>query len=238
VVAIGRDMAGRLRDLGVDEARLRVIPNWADASAIRPLDGPSPLRAELGLGDAFVVMHSGNVGFSQGLETLLEAAAILRGEADVRFLIAGNGAAKPPLVRRAHEARLENVAFLDYQPKARLAESLGTADLHVIGLRAGLAGLIVPSKVYGVMAAARPFVAAVEPASEVALVAEEAGCGVRVDPGDAKLLAVRILELAADRAALTAMGRSGREEMERRYDRPIATNAYRELLEEVAGAGR
>jgi len=236
VVAIGRDMAQALRGLGVPEDRLRIISNWADADAIQPSTAPSALRRRLGLEDAFVVMHSGNVGLSQELDTLLEAARAMSDEADIHFLIAGNGAAKPALVRRARGWRLANVSFVDYQPQAQLSESLGTADLHAIGLRRGLGGLIVPSKVYGIMAAGRPFVAAVERSSEVALVAEEAGCGIRVEPGDPDALASAILELKQDGARRDDMGRRGREELERRYERSIASGRYRDLLERIAGA--
>jgi glycosyltransferase involved in cell wall biosynthesis len=115
------------------------------------------------------------------------------------------------------------VEFLSHQPKESLADSLGAADLHVIGLRRGLAGYIVPSKLYGIMAAGKPYVGAVEPDSEPALVAEEHGCGIVVEPDHPGALADAILQ--AREMPMEEMGRRGREAFERLYDRPIATAA-------------
>jgi colanic acid biosynthesis glycosyl transferase WcaI len=236
VVVIGRDMERRLATQGVPPAKIRVIPNWADGSLIRPLEGASRLRLEQGWQDRFVVMHSGNVGLSQELGVLLEAADRLRGHEDVAFAIVGNGAAKAGLQREAARRRLGNVRFLPYRPKEELSDSLGAADVHVVSLRRGLAGCIVPSKVYGIMAAGRPFIGAVEESSEVAMIIREHECGARIDPNDPDALARAILKMRE--TPRDAMGKRGRLAFERLFDRPIATEAYRELLEEVASRGR
>ncbi len=231
VVAIGRDMERRLVDLGTDPTKIRVIPNWADGSAIRPLMEPSRLRREHGWGDRFVVMHSGNVGLSQDLGTLLDATDLLRGEPDILFAIVGDGAAKAGLQKEAARRSLDNVEFLPYQPKEELSDSLGSADLHVVGLSRGLAGYIVPSKVYGILAAGRPYIAAVESGAEPALLAEEHSCGIRVEPGDPAALSEAILNLR--HLPNQEMGANGRRALVERFDRPIATEAYRRLLESV-----
>jgi putative colanic acid biosynthesis glycosyltransferase WcaI len=238
VVAIGRDMAARLRALEVPERKLRIIPNWCDGSIVRPLDGPSKLRSELNLDDRFVVMHSGNVGFSQELDTLLDAATALRDDPEIHFLIVGDGAARPSLETKARARGLANVTFLGYRSKDELSDALGAADLHVVGLRRGLEGLIVPSKMYGVMAAGKPFIASVDRRSEVALVVEETGCGIRLEPGDATQLASAIAELRHDEGRLAEMGRRGRSRLESEFERTRATGAYRDLLQSlVRGRG-
>lgn len=233
VVAIGRDMERRLLASGAPRDRLHVIPNWIDTTAVQPLDGTSPLRETQGWGDRFVVMHSGNVGLSQDLDTLVRAAEQLRNDADVLIAIVGEGGSKATLQEMA--ANLDNIVFLPYQPKEQLSASLGAADLHVIGLRRGLAGAIVPSKVYGIMAAGRPFLAALEADSEVDLLAREFGCGIRVDPGDPTALADGIRR--ARSLDLVAMGAAGRAAAVERFDRQVATEAYRNLLERVAARG-
>ncbi len=233
VVAIGRDMEARLLEQGVPLDKVEVIPNWADGSLIRPVEGPSPLRAEWGWRDRFVVMHSGNVGLSQGLETLVAAADLLRSHPDILIAIVGEGASKADLRRDAARRRLENVVFLPYQPKKALPESLAAADVHLLSLKRGLAGYIVPSKTYGIMAAGKPFIAAVEEGSEPALIVEEHGCGIRIEPGDPHALAGAILRARDE--PLEEMGRRGRQAFEKLYDRPIATAAYRELLETLVG---
>jgi colanic acid biosynthesis glycosyl transferase WcaI len=238
VVAIGRDMEQRLVENGVPAEKIRVIPNWADGSLIRPLQAPSSLRAAHGWNDHFVVMHSGNVGLSQDLRTLVGAADLLQSDEDIRFVVIGEGASKAALERDVNARGLTNIDLLPYQPKASLSESLGAADVHFVGLRRGLAGAIVPSKVYGIMAAGKPIVAAIEEDSEPAMLIREHQCGVRVEPGDAQALASAILEMRS--AGLDAMGKRGREALDRLYDRPIATGAYRTLLEGIvqARAGR
>ena len=233
VVAIGRDMARRLVALGSDPSRIHVIPNWADGAAIRPLEEPSKLRQERGWDDRFVVMHSGNVGLSQELGTLLAAADRLRDEPDVVVAIVGEGASKAGLRAEAARRGLTNVEFLPYQPKEQLADSLGAADLHVVGLRRGLAGYIVPSKVYGILAAGRPYVAGVEREAEPALIAEDYSCGVRVEPEDPVALAAAIMGVKHEGGG--TMGANGRAALERHFDRPIATGAYLRLLEAVRG---
>ncbi len=232
VVAIGRDMERRLVALGTDRRRIEVIPNWADGSAIRPLPGPSRLREERGWEDRFVVMHSGNVGLSQDLGTLLAAAEILRDDPEIHVAIVGDGASKAALQAEAERRGLFNVEFLPYRAKEDLSDSLGAADVHVIGLAPGLAGTIVPSKLYGILAAGRPYVAAVEAGTEPALVAEEHGCGIRVAPAQPHALAEAIRSMR--RADLTGMGANARRALEDRFDRPIATERYRQTLERAA----
>ncbi len=232
VVAIGRDMEQQLLRLGVPPERLAVIPNWADGMLIRPSPSAKAFRERHGWADRFVVMHSGNVGLSQDLPTLLRAADRLRNHPDIVFAIVGDGASRPALERLARALGLPNLSFLPYQPKEELSASLGAADVHVIGLERGLAGYIVPSKVYGIMAAGRPFVAAVEEGSEPALLAEEHGCGIRVDPGHPAALVDAILAMRA--MPREEMGQRGRQVFESLYDRPIATSKYRSLLEQVA----
>lgn len=234
VVSIGRDMDRRLLELGVPRHRIETIRDWSDGTLVRVLDGPSALREEFGWEDRFVVMHSGNVGLSQSLETLVEAAALLRDHEEILIAIVGDGVAKAGLERRVREQKLTNVAFLPYQAKASLSESLGAADIHYVGLKRGLAGFIVPSKVYGILAAGKPFIAAVEEESEPAYIAREHGCGIVTSPDDPDALAEAILE--SRRQPLDEMGRRARAAFEKHFDRPISTEAYRRLLEEVAAS--
>ena len=163
--------------------------------------------------------------------SLVEAADRLRDETDIVFAIVGEGAAKAVLQTDVRRLELRNVEFLPTQPYETLSDSLGAADVHVVGLRRGLAGYIVPSKVYGILAAGRPYVAAVEAGAEPALIAEEHGCGIRVEPDDPAALADGILRMRD--SDLGEMGRNARKAFEERFDRPRATEAYRRILEDV-----
>jgi glycosyltransferase involved in cell wall biosynthesis len=181
-------------------------------------------------------MHSGNVGLSQSLDTMIEAAALLRDRPDLVFVIVGEGAAKARLQADVERQGLNNLKFLSYQARTTLSESLGAADVHVVALKRGLAGFIVPSKVYGIMAAGKPMIAAVEAQSEPGRIVEEHKCGVRVEPDDPRALADGIL--AMKNGSGVDMGKRARAAFELAYDRPIAIASYKAVLEEAVHSPR
>ena len=151
IVTLGHDMARRIVDKGVPTDKVVVVPDWVDCGRIRPLDS-NPFRRSFG--DKFVVMYSGNLGLSQQLEAVLEAADRLRDDNRILFALIGEGARKKWLEERARAMGLTNVTFLPYQPLENLGASLSAADLHLIPLAPGAAGCLVPSKIYGILAAA------------------------------------------------------------------------------------
>jgi colanic acid biosynthesis glycosyl transferase WcaI len=211
VTVLSEDLAVNVRaKLGAALAdRVVVIPNFADVDSIRPVDRMTPYRAELGIGSEPLVMYAGNVGFSQSLELMLEAA---RRRPDVAFVINGGGSARIALIEAA--SGLPNVRFGEYQPRARLSEVLGTADLHVVPLRSGLASASVPSKTYSILAAGRPLLASIDRETEVARIVERTGCGAAVEPDDPERFCAALDQLLADRQALGEAGRKGREWVE------------------------
>jgi colanic acid biosynthesis glycosyl transferase WcaI len=233
VVAIGERMRERLvEEKGADPSRVHVIHNWADCDAIQPGDKNNAFARAHGLADKFVVMHSGNVGLSQNLGVVIDAAERLRAHDRLVVAIVGDGAHRERLERAAVERHLTNVRFFPYQQKARLHESFATADAFLVSLKQGIEGYIVPSKLYTILAAGRPFVAAVDPSCEVARLAIEHRCGVLAAPGDADALASAILTLHDDPAMARAMGERARQ-LAWRFDRRAAAQAYYELFVRV-----
>ena len=200
---------------------VRVVENFVDVEGIRPRDRMTPYRHELGLGDEPVVMYAGNVGYSQGLDVLISAA---RRNPDVSFVINGDGAALADL--RAQAADLANVRFGAYQPDDRLAEVLATADVHLVSLRAGLAAVSVPSKVYSILAAGRSVIAAVDPGSEIDRLVTQSGAGLVVPPGDVNALSQAVSSLARDSARRMTCGTAGRAYIERHPSSRDAAQAY------------
>jgi len=209
-------------------SRVHVIPNFVDVEAIRPGQRSAPLRAELGLGDGPLVVYSGNVGFSQSLELLLSAARELP---EVSFLISGDGSAKASLVEQASaEGGLRNVHFSGYQPKERLSELLGIADLHVVPLRAGLGNVSVPSKTYSILAAGRPILASIDAGTEVPRILEVSGAGVAVEPDRPDLFVAALRGLLADPKGLERRGAAGRAWVENAASPAAVARRYEELL--------
>ena len=207
------------------------MPAWADCGAIQPIVS-NPFRAQFG--DKFVVMYSGNLGFSQQLDSVLDAAEQMHSDPRVLFVLIGEGACKEQLLARTAERGLTNVMFLPYQPKEGLGQSLSAADLHLIPLAPGTAGCIVPSKVYAILAAGRPFVAMMEQHAEVARLAREHNVGFVVSPGDAAGLAGATRKALAHPDLLHQMGSRARGLALERFDRPKVTREFGDMLANVA----
>jgi colanic acid biosynthesis glycosyl transferase WcaI len=234
VVVLGDDMRDRVLQRGIDPARIAIVPNWTDTRLLRPSEPGNALRRSWGVDGRLVLMYSGNLGLSQGLDHVLQAARDLRDQ-PVEFVFVGDGARKADLMARAADWSLGNVRFLPYQPKERLAESLGAADLHLITLQRGLAGFIVPSKLYGILAAGRPYIAAVDADSDVAAVTARGQCGLRIDPNDPELLVQAIHWCLEHPQELQAMGDRGRQLAEQYFDRRIAVSRFARVLTELHG---
>jgi len=235
IVAIGETMRARLEQKGAAAERISVIANWADTGALRPAPRDNAWSRKHGFDGRFVVMHSGNVGHAQDLDALVRAATLLRELDDLTVAIIGGGARHAELVALAKALGAERVTFLPYQPRELLAQSLSAADVHVVGLARGLAGYVVPSRLYGILAVGRPVIVAADGETETARLVERVGCGVTVPPGRPDLLAAAIRRAHDGELDLAEMGERGRAYVATEGDRRTAVGRYRELLLDLAG---
>lgn len=229
VVALGETMRRRLIEKGTEPAKTVVIPDWADCSEVVPGPKQNPFSVAHGIANKFVVMHSGNIGLSQGLETVIDSAVHLAKVPDIQVVLVGSGVKKSFLEERVCSLGLKNVSFLPYQPKEGLRNSFASADVFVISLKRGLAGYIVPSKLYGILAAGRPYVAAVEEECEIAAITQKYRCGLLAEPGDAGDLAEKILVLYRDPVLARRLGANAHQAA-LQFDRPLQVRAYYDLF--------
>ncbi len=236
VVAIGDTMRQRLESKGAPGERIRVIPNWIDTRAITPQEHENEWKKQKKLTGKFVVMHSGNVGHAQDLDVLVRATTFLRDLDDLCVVIVGFGARHAEIASLASRLEADAVKFLPYQPREVLPLSLAAADLHFVGLAKGLAGYVVPSRLYGILAAGRPVVVSADAESETAQVVAQVGCGVVVEPGRPELVAAVIRDAYEGKLDLAEMGRRGREYVTAEADRGVAVGRYRTVLRELAGS--
>ncbi len=234
VVAIGETMRARLEEKGVPANRIVVIPNWGDTDAVRPMPRENDWAVERGLVGRFVVMHSGNVGHAQDLDALLRATTLLRDLADLSVVVIGSGARREALQGLAARISADAVTFVPFQPPDVVSYSLSAADVHFVGLAHGLAGYVVPSRVYGVMAAAKAMIVSADAESETAQLVAEIGCGIVIPPGRPDLVAGAIREARDGRHDLERMGRLGLAFAEGEATHEIAFRRYRKLIEEIA----
>lgn len=183
VSTISLSMELKLVEKNVNKARTRLFPNWVDDKEIYPLSRTSEYRAELGIDETTcVALYSGNMGEKQGLEVLIDAARSCSSDAKVLFVLCGNGAARERLISQAQG--LTNIRWLPLQPTERLNELLNLADIHLLPQRAGMGDLMMPSKLLGMLASARPVLAMAEQGTQLAN--EVSTCGVVLQPGDVK----------------------------------------------------
>jgi colanic acid biosynthesis glycosyl transferase WcaI len=215
---------------GVPDDQIAVIPNFCDTAFVVPGAKNNPVSQREGLVDRFVVLFAGNVGLSQGLEHVLEAAHVLRQESDLLFLVVGNGTAKPQLQALAAEMGLDSVCFLPFLPRKEVPDLYAAADLCLIPLRRGIAQESVPSKALTIMAAARPILASVDAASDIAALIETAGCGICLPPEDPAALAEAILTLRDDPERRRAMGARGRAMVCQHFTPDTVAQQYDALL--------
>jgi colanic acid biosynthesis glycosyl transferase WcaI len=198
------------RRLGASDDHLSLIYDWVDTAFIRPVAKENAFRREFGLSGKFVFLYAGNIGLSQGLESVVRAAATLRHRDDVRFVFVGGGAGLDALRKSVAEADVHNVVFAPFQPRARLPEVLGAADVSLIMLRAGLTDSL-PSKVYSILASGRPVLASVDAANDVCEIIQRADAGVLVAPDDDAAFAGACESfIGMPRDRVDAMGSSGR----------------------------
>lgn len=235
VVILGRCMRDRLRSKRVSDDKLALIGVWADADEVRPVPREdNPLRTEWGLSGKFVVMYSGNIGVAHDVATMCGAMLQLRDHEHVRFVFVGGGRRLEEIKAFKEQHGLANVQFRPYQPRSAIPHSLSVGDVHLISQRPALTGMLVPCKLFGVMAAGRPVLYIGASEAEVGRIVEEVGCGTTISPGDENTLTQAINYLARNPDAGAAQGRLGREAMEHRFDRRFACAAWERLLVEVS----
>jgi glycosyltransferase involved in cell wall biosynthesis len=227
VVALGETMAARLVEgKGADPGRVTIVHNWADTSVIVPSERSNAFSRAHGLDGRFVLLHAGNIGFGQNLDVVIDAAALLIDRPDILVLFIGDGNRRPALEAAVGERGLANVRFLPFQPRDQLRWTYASADACLVSLKPGLAGYIVPSKLYPILAAGRPYLAAVDADSEVAAITGRHRCGLLVPADDAAALAAAIRGLADAPAERQAMGARAREAaMLFARDRQVAAHA-------------
>jgi glycosyltransferase involved in cell wall biosynthesis len=226
------DLIGR----GVPADKVHTIRNGVSLSRFRP--GPhSPTREETRArfgarpGDC-LVLYAGTHGISHALPAVADAAVRLTGQ-PVHLAFVGGGSDKPRLERRVAELGLGNVTLAPAVPPDEVPRLLEAADICLVPLRdVPLFATFIPSKMFEYLAAAKPVIGSVT--GEAAQILNEAGAVV-VPPEDGKALAAAIVELAADPARRTTMGRQGRAYVTRFFDRAELAREYRKLFEVPGG---
>jgi colanic acid biosynthesis glycosyl transferase WcaI len=236
IFAISDEFKRNLLNKGVPESKIEVIPNFTDTNFIRPLAKTNAFSQAQGLAEKYVVLYAGNIGQSQGLEVVLDAAEHVKDRREIMFLIVGEGACREQLIAEAARRGLSNVKILPLQPESDVPLVYASCDVALIPLRRGITGNSVPCKTYSIMAAGKPYIAGVDAGSNVWKLAESTGgggCGVCVEPENGAALAQAVLRMQSNPEAARTMGLNGRGYAERHFTREAVTDRYRGVLESL-----
>ena len=229
ILSLGETMTQRLIEAGAEPGKITTTHNWVPGEVVQPMPaGPGGGRVTL--------MYSGNLGLGHELDTAVHAVARLKDLRDLRAVFVGAGRMLRQLQALVADLDLTNVSFRPPQPLEKLSESLAAGDIHLVSQRPGTQGLIVPSKLYGILAAGRPVLYIGPDDCEVAQIVTTSGCGIVVPPGDEQAAAAALRQLATDADLRNRMGRKGRAYYTEHFGMARSTTAHAEAIERAAGA--
>jgi len=217
----------------VPAEKISVVENGVETSLFSRLTPNAALRRAIGAEEKFVVSYIGTMGNAHGLETLLEAAALLRERApEVLFLLVGEGAEKARIVSLAHSRGLTNVRFVGQQPREKIPAYITASDVCLVLLKKSeLFKTVLPTKMLEFMSCARPVILGVD--GHARRVVEQANAGIFVTPEDSAELAGAILRLAADPALRESLGRNGRQHVLQHFSRQQTARIYLDVLQDL-----
>ncbi len=223
IIALGECMKQRLVRRGLDPDRISVADNWADGSAIQPLPRPGNLQQ-------LVLLYSGNLGLAHDLDTLTESMRQLRLDTRFHFLFVGSGGRREELRRFCEENSIHSVELRPYVQRESLSESLSAGDVGLVTQREACCGSVVPSKVYGLMAAGRPILFIGPRDATPARIVERFNCGWHVNCNDSGALTALLKYLAANPAEVASAGRRARRALVEHYDLPLGVDRIIRIL--------
>jgi len=195
----------------VPAGKVYVLPNWIDTDELKPLPRDNDFSREHGLNGKFVVGYAGTLGMSQGLMSLVEAAALLKNEKDIEFFIVGDGIEKEAMLGRVNDLGLQNIRFLGMQPKSLYPWVVASCDVGLVTLNAKVRTPVIPSKIQSLMAAGRTVLGSMPLDGDAPKLIDKAACGICIGPEDPESLAEKILYLSKNPELCSEFSRCGRE---------------------------
>jgi len=229
VSTISTSMQDKIMTKGVDQTRCQQFPNWIDLEEIkvesRSKRNENRYRKMLGIKpEEIILLYSGSLNKKQGIEILVEGISLLRKQENLVWVLAGEGPGKNEL--KATTENFDQVRHMPLQPRELLSEWLNVADIHILPQKSGVADLVLPSKLHGMLASGRPIIATTAKESCLGVVVEEAG--IRVNPGDVTGFVTAVLDLANDPAKREQLGLKAREIAERNYSKEMILKRFQE----------
>jgi len=242
VIVVGECMERKIKEevlKDIEADHIVTIHNWADGDKIKVLEDKEAknnyLKKKWGLEGKFVVLYSGNIGYLHEFDTIIDVAEYLAKEGlkEIVFVFIGEGIKKSYIEEKVKEKGLDNILFFPYQQREILTYSLGLADVSLVTLEKGFEGMVVPSKIYGILASGKPMIGVVGRESEITEIIKKGECGRVVKIGDGGALSEVVIDYYRNPQKCREEGMNGRKYFEENYDRKIATGKYIKVIEEV-----
>ena len=223
IIVLGPCMKQRLVARGVPEERIHIAEHWASSTAITPMERPGDPKE-------LVVLYSGNLGLAHDLETIQGAMLALQGDARFRFLFAGTGGRRKELADFCEANGIKSVELRPFVARDKLSEGLAAGDIGLVTQREASCGAVVPSKVYGILAAGRPLLFIGPANATPALLIERYGCGWRVNCGDSQGATQLLQHLAANPELVKEAGLRARQALIQFHDLPQSVDRIADIL--------
>jgi glycosyltransferase involved in cell wall biosynthesis len=220
-----------VRQKSIPGQKVHVLHNWIDTEELQPLPRENTFSKKHNLCGKFVVGYAGTLGMSQGLMSVVEAAALLRDLKDIEFFIVGDGIEKEPMMRHANDLGLDNIRFLPMQPKTLYPLVVASCDVGLVTLNTRVKTPVVPSKILSLMAAGRPVLGSLPLHGDAPGLIREAGCGICIGPEDPEGLAREIVRLSDDTDLCQKFGQQGRQYVVREMSLDKTVTDLEELFE-------
>lgn len=233
IIVISEDFKKNIISKGVPEDKIEVVYNWVDGECVNYIEKKdNQLFDEFCLDrEKFYVSYSGNIGLTQNMELLIQAAVQLQNIDDIGFIVIGDGAYKEELQRQIIEKNLKNITLIPFQPYTRISEVFSIGDVGLIISKPGIGTNSVPSKTWSYMAAERPLLASFDLKSELSQIISTNQCGESIRPDDCECLVKTILMMKENPQILREQGNKGRKFVDRNLKRDIGTGRYIKCIE-------
>lgn len=214
---------------GISEKKIFVNKNGVDLSFYQPNSHVNEIREDLGLQEKFIVSYIGTIGMAHALDQVLRVAERLRGVTDIVFLLVGSGATREILIQEKERKNLANVIFIEKQPKKLVPSFYAASDACLVTLKnSPLFQAVIPSKIFEIMAMAKPIILGVD--GEARQIVEKAMAGIYTEPENEEKLEKAILRLYRNKRECHILGQNGRNFVEKYFDRNVLANDYLKIL--------
>lgn len=235
IITISEDMRCNILNKGTADKKVFVVPNWIDTDTIRPVPREvNRLFDELNMPrDRFYIVYAGNIGYVQGIDSIIEAAKMLKKEKDIHFVIFGNGSEENKIRQMINAYELTNVSMYSLFGADRVSEVYSMGDVSLVTCKPGTGGAGMPSKTWTIMATGTPVLGFFDKPSEFSELLESTQTGWCVEAGKTEELCEAILNLYHNRQLCAEYGLNARKYAEVHLAKKKAVREYIEIINEV-----